>query len=92
MLDLFRDLDVYRKGLHVRVTAKASANRIKIEDLSNGEKLIRFYVTAAAEGGKANKEVIKMLAKAMGVPPSALTITRGLTSKDKVIIINTPPP
>lgn len=88
MLDLFGHLDGFSKGLHVRVTAKASANRIKVEELSNGEKLIRVYVTTAAEGGKANKEVLKLLAKAMGVPPSALTITRGLTSKDKVITIN----
>ena len=56
----------------VIVTAKAAANRIKVEELSNGEKLIRVYVTAAAEGGKANKEVIKMLAKPLGIPPSAL--------------------
>lgn len=74
-------------NLQVRVTAKAAANRIKIEDLPNGEKLVRVYVTAAAEDGKANKEVIKLLAKALGVPQSALSIKHGHTSKNKVISI-----
>lgn len=90
MLDLFRTLDDFGKTLHVRVTTKAAANRIKVEELTpNGEKLIRVYVTTAAEGGKANKAVIKLLAKALNIPPSALTITHGLTSRNKVITINT---
>lgn len=88
MLDLFRNLDDFGKRLHVKVTAKAASNRIKVEELPNGEKLIKVYVTVAAEGGKANKEVIKLLSKALRIPSSKLTITHGLTSKDKIISIN----
>lgn len=75
--------------LQVRVTPKASANRIKIEQLANGQSLIRVYVTVAAEGGKANREVINLLAKEFGLPKSAFTITHGLLSRDKTIVIKT---
>lgn len=87
MLDIFRMIDG-NNTLHVKVTAKASTNRIKVEDLSNGEKLIRVYVTTAAKRGKANKEAIKLLAESMDVSPSALKITHGLSSNTKVITID----
>lgn len=63
----------------VRVTPKASRNRITSED---GE--IRVYVTTVPEGGKATKAVIKLLAHAMGVPKSTLELVRGQKSRDKV--------
>lgn len=88
MLDLSKILDDFGSTLHVRVTAKASMNKIKVEELADGKKLIRVYVTAVAADGKANKEVIKLLAKALGIPPSSLSITRGLTSRDKVITVD----
>ena len=67
----------------VRVTPKASRNRITYED-SN----IRVYVTTVPEGGKATKEVAKLLAKALGVPKSRLILIRGATSRDKVFRID----
>ncbi|WP_457650500.1 DUF167 domain-containing protein [Profundibacter sp.] len=63
----------------VRVTPKASRNRITCEDGN-----IRVYVTTVPEGGKATKEVAKLLARALGVPKSHLTLIRGATSRDKV--------
>ena len=63
----------------VRVTPKASRNRITCNE---GE--IRVYVTTVPEGGKATKDVAKLLAYALGVPKSKLTLIRGATSRDKV--------
>lgn len=63
----------------VRVTPKASRNRIVIED---GQ--IRVYVTTVPEGGKANAAVVKLLAKAVGVPKSRLDLIRGQSARDKV--------
>ena len=63
----------------VRVTPKASRNRIVIED---GQ--IRVYVTTVPEDGKANAAVQKLLAKALGLPKSRLTLIRGQTARDKV--------
>ena len=63
----------------VRVTPKASRNRITVEDGT-----IRVYVTVVPEGGKANAAVVKLLAKALGVPKSRLELVRGATARDKV--------
>lgn len=66
----------------LRVTPKASRDRIVVE-----EGQIRVYVTTVPEDGKANAAVQKILAKALGVPKSRLTLIRGQTSRDKVFRI-----
>ena len=63
----------------VRVTPKASRDRIVVE-----EGQIKVYVTTVPEDGKANAAVQKLLAKALGIPKSRLTLIRGHTSRDKV--------
>ncbi|WP_417262654.1 DUF167 domain-containing protein [Celeribacter sp.] len=69
--------------LSVRVTPKASRNAVVVEE-GPEESLVRVYVTTVPEGGKATKDVIKLLAKAMGRAKSTLTLVRGETSRDKV--------
>lgn len=63
----------------LRVTPKASRNAVV-----QAEDGLRVYVTMVPEGGKANREVQKILAKALGVAKSRLTLLRGETSRDKV--------
>ncbi len=87
MLDLFNSLADFGDTLRVKVTPKAASNKVKVEHLSDGTKLIRVYVTTLPEDGKANKAVLRLLAKELGVAQSALTITHGLKSKDKIIAI-----
>lgn len=74
--------------LQIRVTPNAGANRIKIEDQPDGTQLYRVYVTTIPEDGKANKDVIKLLAKHLGVSKSSLTIIRGETARDKTIRVD----
>ncbi|MCI2400367.1 DUF167 domain-containing protein [Aliiroseovarius subalbicans] len=62
----------------VRVTPKASRNAV--EETTDG---LRVYTTSVPEGGKANSAVTKLLATALGVPKSRLTLVRGATSRDK---------
>lgn len=73
--------DLARPGteIAIRATPKASRDRIVVE---NGR--IRVYVTVAPEDGKANAAIQKLLAKAIGVPKSRLTLLRGQTGRDKV--------
>ena len=66
----------------VRVTPKASRDRILFE-----ADTIRVYVTTVPEDGKANKAVVKLLSKALGVPKTRLDLIRGATSRDKVFRI-----
>lgn len=64
--------------IDVKVTPKASRNRIRLAD---GE--IRIYIITAPEGGKATKAAQALLAKAMGVAKTRLTLIKGTTSRYK---------
>jgi uncharacterized protein YggU (UPF0235/DUF167 family) len=76
------DLATPGTTIALRVTPKASRNAIT----RDGDDL-RIYVTTVPENGKANTAVIKLLAKALGIPKSSLTLIRGETSRDKVFQI-----
>lgn len=77
MADLTRLVELGAE-IAVRVTPKASSNRIVESDEG-----LRVYVTTVPEGGKATAAVQKLLAKALGVPKSRLTLVSGATSRDK---------
>jgi uncharacterized protein (TIGR00251 family) len=44
----------------------------------------RIRVTAAPEGGEANRAVVVLLAEAFGVAPSRIELVRGAASRDKL--------
>ena len=69
--------------ISVRVTPKASRDRITVED-----DQIRVYVTTVPEDGKATAAVQKLLTKALGVAKTRLILLRGATSRDKVFRID----
>ncbi|MFV1594813.1 DUF167 domain-containing protein [Phaeobacter sp. JH20_36] len=70
----------------VRVTPKASRNAvIRAGAESCGQAgVLKITVTAAPENGKATAAVQLLLARAMGIAPSQLTLLRGATSREKV--------
>ena len=65
----------------VRVTPRATANAVAGE--RDGALLVR--VTAAPAEGEANAAVVKVLARALGVAPSAVRIERGAASRTKIV-------
>lgn len=72
--------------LYLKVSPGASQN--KIGKLMNGEQQrLKIYVTAAPEDGKANESIIKLLSEKLSIPKSLFTITKGLTSSEKMISI-----
>jgi uncharacterized protein YggU (UPF0235/DUF167 family) len=73
-----KDLNTPGHMFWVRVTPKASRNAI-----TRDEGGIRVYVTTVPEGGKANQAVTKLLAKAIGIAKSRLTLIKGETARDK---------
>lgn len=77
-------------ALQVRVSAKAAANRLKVEYKTDGSMLVRAYVTVAAEDGKANKAVLRLLADDLDLPISAFRIIKGELCRDKVVKIEAP--
>ncbi|MFW2544303.1 DUF167 domain-containing protein [Primorskyibacter sp. 2E107] len=77
------DLAVPGAQIAVRVTPKASRNRIERAD-----DVLRVYVTTVPEGGKATVAVVKLLAKALGIPKTRLVLVRGETARDKLFRID----
>ncbi|WP_102224312.1 DUF167 domain-containing protein [Acidimangrovimonas sediminis] len=64
----------------VRVTPRAARNAVTPAE----DGVLRIAVTAVPEGGKANAEVVKLLAKALGVAKTRLTLLRGASGRDKL--------
>ena len=76
--------------IKVRVTPKAGRNVVVWPDelMAETTEIVRVYVTAVPEDGKANKAVIALLAKEMGVAKSCIKVVVGEAARDKVIEID----
>ena len=75
-----------RSIIGIRVTPRSAKPAIggwKID--SGGRTFLEVRVAAAPADGAANDEVIKLLAKALGLPKSALAIVSGHTARLKRI-------
>jgi uncharacterized protein len=69
-------------GVLLDVTAIPKASRSEIAGFRNGALLVK--VTAPPDKGKANVAIIALLAKAIGIPKSALELVSGETVRNKV--------
>jgi len=81
------DLKETADGLTITVYVQPRSAKTAIVG-SHGDAL-KIKLTAPPVGGAANKQCIQVLAKALGLPKSALTITGGQTSRQKKIRIQT---
>jgi len=55
-----------------------------------GERL-RIGVAEPAEGGRANRAACAALARALGIPASAVAIVAGAASREKVLLVSGDP-
>lgn len=83
------DGDVVRKVadgviLSIRLRPKASDNSFGPPD-STG--YLKAKVTAVPENGKANKALVKMLAKQLRVAGGKISVASGATNRDKQLLI-----
>ena len=69
--------------LSVRVIPRSTRN----EALTLSADSYKVYVTSAAEKGKANKAMLKVLAAHLGVPVSHLILSRGDRSNNKTVLV-----
>lgn len=69
--------------LRVRVQPRASREAI----LGWREDVLRVAVTAPPVEGEANQAVRGLLARALGIAPSAVSVVRGERARDKVVRI-----
>ena len=63
--------------------AKNAVTGVGVDDAGRAEVQVR--VTVAPEGGKANKAVCEVVAKALGIPKGAVRVARGETSRHKMV-------
>jgi len=70
----------------IRVSPRASRQGVEgiIRD-ADGGKLLKIAVNAPPEDGKANKEVLALLAKTIGIAKSRLSLVSGETARKKVV-------
>jgi uncharacterized protein (TIGR00251 family) len=76
----------------LRVTPRGGRDDIDgVETLANGRAVIKVRVRAIAEGGEANRAVMELLAKALGVPKGKVRVLSGVTSRLKQIAVDGDP-
>ena len=68
------------------VKVKPNSQQQKIEELADGS--LNVHLKSPPVDGKANEELIKLLAKKFDVLKSSITIKSGVTSRNKLIIID----
>jgi uncharacterized protein len=76
----------------LRVTPRGGRDDIDgIETLADGRTVLKLRVRAIADSGEANRAVMELMAKALGVPKARVRILSGTTSRLKQIAIDGEP-
>jgi len=78
--------------LAVRVTPRGGGDRITgiVEDAA-GRRWLAVRVAVPAEGGRANAALRRLLARAFGVPASAVELLGGAGSRNKRVLVHGEP-
>ena len=72
----------------VRLTPKGGRDSIDgVETMSDGRAVLKARVRAAPHEGAANDALVRLLARALGVPPRSVEITGGATSRIKRVSV-----
>lgn len=79
------DLAPHPEGVVLPVRASAGARDNGVRGVQEGA--LKVAVTQAAEKGKANKAILQVLAKALGVKRSQIELISGPTSAQKRFLV-----
>ena len=76
-------------SLTVRLTPKGGRDAIDgIETMSDNRAVLKIRVRAAPSEGEANAALIKLIARAVGVPPRDVSLMAGATARIKRLNIS----
>lgn len=67
--------------ISVHVTPRSTQNRV----VRSADGAIQIWVSAAPADNAANLAVVKVLADALGIPKTTVTIVRGQSSRTKLL-------
>jgi uncharacterized protein len=70
-----------------KVKVKPNAKQQKIEEQSDGS--LNVHLKSPPVDGKANEELIKLIAEKFNVPKSFIRIKSGVSSRQKLVEIDT---
>jgi uncharacterized protein (TIGR00251 family) len=76
--------------LAIKVLPRSATDKV-VGRVSSEPVEVQVKTTAPPDGGKANAAVIKLLARELGLPKSAIQIKRGQTARHKLLAIDTTP-
>jgi len=75
--------------IRVRLTPKSASDRIEgVETSADGTSWLKARVRALPADGAANAALLKLLAKTLGVPKSALGLASGATARIKTVRVD----
>lgn len=79
-------------SIALRVTPRGGRDDIDgVETLADGRSVVKVRVRAVADGGEANRAVLELLAKSLGVPKAKVKILSGATSRLKQVAVDGDP-
>jgi len=73
----------------VRVQPKAARSELlNVREGADGRWRLHIKVRAAPDKGAANKEVCRLVAKALGLAKSQVSVVAGQTQRDKTLLLS----
>lgn len=77
-----------RTPLQVRLVPRGGRDAIVgWQEAAGSAPVLRVRVSAPPVDGKANRALIKLLSRTLGVPSRDVQLTRGQKSRDKTVVI-----
>ena len=72
-------------GVSCRLKEKAVPGASRSEVVGRLGAALKIRVAAPPEGGKANREILELLAERLGLPAASVTLVSGAASPAKVV-------
>jgi uncharacterized protein len=73
------------EGVEIRIHLQPRASKTEIVELHGGAVKIR--IAAPPEGGRANAELCRFLARQLGLPQQSVQVISGVSSRQKRVFI-----